>query len=116
MILTGTLYLMRFQTMRHLYRFFLSARAKYWEESILSYRGLDEDGSDIIVNSIKQYYSGTPYLPREILSGREIQEDDKMELETWLSAMRGGKVEIINPKKGAKEALVTLAEKMRLWY
>lgn len=75
---------------------------------------LDEDGSDIIVNFIKQYYSGTPYLPREILSGREIREDDKMELETWLSAMRGGKVEIINPKKGAKEALVTLAEKNAL--
>ena len=65
--------------------------------------------SEIINNFIKQYYAGTPYLPRTLL----IQEDieDRELIEEWLSKKRGGKVSIKVPIKGKKEQMIELAKK-----
>lgn len=65
--------------------------------------------SEIIQEFIKQFYSGTPFIPREILLDDEIEDVDI--IEQWLSQKRGGKVSIIVPKIGQKEKLVELAAK-----
>ena len=69
----------------------------------------NEARSTIMANFIKQFYSGTPHIPKELLLSEETEEQDL--LETWLTARRGRKVRIVVPKKGSKERLVELAEK-----
>jgi len=69
----------------------------------------NEDRSTIMANFIKQFYSGTPHIPKELLLSNET--DDRELLEGWLTARRGRKVRIVIPKKGSKERLVELAEK-----
>lgn len=71
--------------------------------------GSEESTSDILVNFVKQFYSGTPYIPREIML-QELIEDISV-LEEWLSAKRGRRVYIRIPQKGMKEKLVELAAK-----
>jgi len=69
----------------------------------------NEERSTVMANFIKQFYSGTPHIPKELLLSNETDESDL--LESWLTARRGKKVRIVVPKKGAKERLVELAEK-----
>ena len=69
----------------------------------------NENRSTIMADFIKQFYSGTPHIPKELLLSNET--DDQELLENWLSARRGRKVRIVVPKKGSKERLVELAEK-----
>ena len=71
--------------------------------------GSEESTGDILVNFVKQYYSGTPFVPREIMLQEAIE--DIPVLEEWLSAKRGRKVTIRIPQKGLKEKLVELAAK-----
>ena len=71
--------------------------------------GSEESTSDILVNFVKQVYSGTPYIPREIMLQEPIE--DIPVLEEWLSAKRGRRVYIRIPQKGMKEKLVELAAK-----
>ncbi len=66
-------------------------------------------GKDVLTNFIKQYYGGSPFIPKELLVQEEI--DDREIIEKWLSVKRGQKVSVHNPKKGEKEKLVELAEK-----
>ncbi len=67
--------------------------------------GLDVE--EIIQEFLKQFYGGTPFIPREIMIQSEIVEHELLSL--WLSELRGGKVYIRIPKKGKKEKLVDLA-------
>lgn len=71
--------------------------------------GSEEGVSDILVNFVKQFYSGTPFIPKEIMLQEEIE--DIPVLEEWLSAKRGHRVTIRIPQKGMKEKLVELAAK-----
>ena len=68
------------------------------------------DNRSTIINSfLKQFYSGTPFIPKEIMLQEEIE--DREVLEQWLSTKRNGKVYIRVPQRGTKEKLVELAEK-----
>lgn len=69
--------------------------------------GTDETRGDILSTFIKQFYSGTPFIPREIL----LQEatDDHEIIAEWLSKKRGTKVSLHTPQKGMKNKLVDLA-------
>ena len=69
----------------------------------------DDTNEDIITAFIKQFYAGTPYIPRELFIQTELSESGL--LEAWLSNKREQKVYIRVPKKGQKERLVELAEK-----
>ena len=69
--------------------------------------GTDETKSDILVNFIKQFYSGTPFIPREIILQEVI--DEVAVLEEWLGKKRGHKVTLHTPQKGMKNKLVDLA-------
>ncbi len=71
--------------------------------------GTEENTSDILVNFVKQFYSGTPFIPREIMLQESIE--DIPVLEEWLTKKRGRKVTIRIPQKGLKEKLVELAAK-----
>ena len=64
---------------------------------------------EILGEFVKQFYAGTPFIPRELMLQYEIED---MELiEKWLSGKRGGRVYLKVPKKGSKEKLLELAAK-----
>jgi len=69
----------------------------------------DSEKAQILLDFVKQFYAGTPFVPRELILQKEI--GDIPILEEWLTARRGGRVYIRVPKKGQKEKLVELAEK-----
>ena len=69
--------------------------------------GTDETRSDILSMFIKQFYSGTPFIPREILLQEAIEEANLVE--EWLGKKRGHKVTVHTPQKGMKNKLVELA-------
>lgn len=68
-----------------------------------------ESKNQIIGSFIKQFYGGTPFIPKELMLQAELE--DKEVIEEWLSTKKGNKVRIHVPKKGTKEKLVELAEK-----
>ena len=71
--------------------------------------GTEDTKAQILTTFIKQFYSGTPFIPREIMLQREIEEQEV--LADWLGEKRGSKVYIRVPQKGMKEKLVELAQK-----
>ncbi|MBE5877269.1 MAG: excinuclease ABC subunit UvrC [Lachnospiraceae bacterium] len=69
----------------------------------------DTLSSKILSSFVKQFYAGTPFIPREIMLQEEIED---MELvEKWLSGKRGARAYLRVPLKGSKEKLVELAAK-----
>lgn len=67
----------------------------------------DNTEAQVLLSFVKQFYAGTPFIPRELLLQQEIEETEI--IEQWLSGRRGGKVYLRVPKKGTKEKLVDLA-------
>lgn len=67
----------------------------------------DIDKAEILQSFVKQFYSGTPFIPKELMLQEEIEE--KEIIEAWLSQRRGGRVYLRVPKIGTKEKLVELA-------
>ena len=61
----------------------------------------------ILEDFVKQFYAGTPFIPRELMLQYEIA-DGKL-IEKWLSDRRGSRVYLRVPKIGSKEKLVELA-------
>lgn len=68
-----------------------------------------ENTGQILTSFVKQFYAGTPFLPKELWVQEELE--DSQVIGQWLSARKGQKVRIVVPKKGEKERLVELAEK-----
>ena len=66
-----------------------------------------EDSKEILTEFVKRYYTGTPFVPHEVLLPFEIDEPEM--IEEWLSYVKGRKVKLIIPKIGSKEKLVELA-------
>ena len=71
--------------------------------------GTEDTKAQILTTFIKQFYSGTPFIPREIMLPQEIEEQEV--LADWLGEKRASKVYIRVPQKGMKEKLVELAQK-----
>ena len=67
-----------------------------------------ESDESILTSFIKQFYAGTPFIPRQIMLS--VESSDSELIESWLSSKKGSRVYLINPKKGQKEKLVELAE------
>ena len=72
----------------------------------------DETDSRVITSFIKQFYAGTPYIPKEIFLDAEPEEEEV--LTQWLTNKRGNRVYLMVPKRGKKEKLVELAKKNAL--
>jgi len=68
----------------------------------------DESDSDVVTEFIKQYYSTTPFIPREILTTIEIH-DAKL-ITSYLSDRRHGPCHLLRPERGEKKGLVKLAQ------
>ena len=66
-----------------------------------------ESNSAIITSFVKQFYAGTPFIPRELFLQYPLEEEEV--IVQWLSKKRGKKVTVRVPKKGEKERLVELA-------
>ena len=68
-----------------------------------------QERGEILSCFLKQFYAGTPFIPREIMLQEEIE--DREVIEEWLSGKRSQRMYIRIPKKGTKEKLVELAAK-----
>jgi len=66
-----------------------------------------DDRTQVLSSFVRQYYSGTPFVPREILIQKELP--DAALIEEWLSTLRGHKVHLKVPRAGVKEGLLELA-------
>lgn len=71
--------------------------------------GAEEDDRQILTSFVKQFYSGTPFVPRELWM--QTEPEDSEVIIRWLGSKRGQKVRIVVPQKGQKGRLVELAEK-----
>ena len=67
------------------------------------------DRSGIMTQFVKQFYSGTAYIPKELILEEELLPDEKDAIEELLETMRGSKVTVTVPKKGEKHKMVELA-------
>ncbi|MCI8946712.1 MAG: excinuclease ABC subunit UvrC [Lachnospiraceae bacterium] len=67
----------------------------------------DNTRAEILGSFVKQFYAGTPFIPRELMLQEEIEEWEI--IETWLTRRKGSRVHIRVPKIGAREKLVDLA-------
>lgn len=67
----------------------------------------DNTKPQILEDFVKQFYAGTPFIPRELMLQYEIE--DMPLIEKWLTQRRGGRVYVKVPKIGSKEKLVDLA-------
>ena len=67
----------------------------------------EDSRGEILENFIKQFYAGTPFIPRELMLQCDI--GDRELIEKWLTGRKGGRVYLRVPKIGAKEKLVELA-------
>lgn len=61
----------------------------------------------ILQDFVKQFYAGTPFIPRELMLQYEIKDAEL--IEKWLSERKGSRVYLKVPKIGSKEKLVELA-------
>lgn len=70
---------------------------------------VDDTDEDLLEYFLKDYYTGTPFIPREIFVQFDMEDSEL--IETWLTNKKGSRVYIRSPKRGAKEKLVELAAK-----
>lgn len=68
---------------------------------------MQDESAEVLSAFIKQFYSGTPYLPKEILVQTEVH--DTRILEEYLTERRGNQVHIMVPQRGDKRKLLQLA-------
>ncbi|MBO4608448.1 MAG: excinuclease ABC subunit UvrC [Lachnospiraceae bacterium] len=69
---------------------------------------LMESDSEVTGEFLKQFYSGTSFIPREIMI-RNAPEDAEL-IEGWLSEKSSHKVILFTPKIGTKEKLLEMSE------
>ena len=63
---------------------------------------------EILSDFIKQFYAGTPFIPKELMLPVDVPDHEL--IESWLSGRKGQKVTLVIPQRGQKERLVALAE------
>ncbi len=68
-----------------------------------------ENNQQILTSFVKQFYSGTPFVPRELWVQTELEDQEI--IMKWLEAKKGQRVRLVVPQKGQKERLVELAER-----
>src|SRR3954447_4701636 len=78
----------------------LDRRDFYWEDRT------DFNASELVGALLKQVYLNSKYIPGIIHVPADFE--DREELEEFLTDLRGRKVEIVTPQRGAKKALLDL--------
>ncbi len=69
---------------------------------------LSETDETVIGEFIKQFYSGTPFIPKEIMIRNEPEDTEV--IQGWLSEKSGHKVQVVVPKIGTKAKLLEMSE------
>ncbi len=69
----------------------------------------DDDGPEIVRAFLQQYYQEASYIPREVLTVVPLAHPEVME--NWLAGLRGGRVYLRTPQRGAKKQLLDLVIK-----
>ena len=69
--------------------------------------GEAESDGEILAAFVKQYYSESSFIPREILIPAVLPETDL--LTAWLTQRKAGAVHLLTPQRGTKRELVLLA-------
>ena len=87
--------------------FFIRSGKLIGKDHFYLHVGAGDTREQVLSSFLKQFYAGTPFIPREIMLPKEIE--DAVLIEEWLSARKRQKVFIRVPKKGTKEKLVELA-------
>ncbi len=67
--------------------------------------------AQVMTQFVKQFYAGTPFIPRTLFLQHDVMEEERELIESWLTEKRGQKVSIHVPKKGEKARLMEMAEK-----
>lgn len=70
---------------------------------------LEEEETEILRSFMQQFYEEASYIPREVYTPLELTEPEL--LEEWLGSMRGSRVYLRTPQRGAKKQLVDLVVK-----
>ncbi len=71
-------------------------------------QALHDTDAEILETFMKQFYAGTPFIPKEIFIAEDIAEREV--IEEWLSKKRENRVYIRMPQKGQKEKMLELAK------
>ena len=71
----------------------------------------EQSRAEILTAFVKQFYSGTAYIPKEIILQEALVEEEAELIAVYLSERRGSKVTLTVPVKGEKHKLVELAHK-----
>ena len=87
--------------------FFIRGGKLVGREHFFMDTGADTSGGELIRAFLTQFYSGTPYIPGELLVTDE--PEDREAMEAWLSEKAGRKVTIRVPQRGEKHAMLELA-------
>jgi excinuclease ABC subunit C len=87
--------------------FFIRDGKMTGREHFMVYGVLEVPNETIMTQFITQFYSGTPFVPRELLLQHDIEDKDT--IKAWLAAQRGKGVIISMPERGEKHKLVKLA-------
>ncbi|MEA5057671.1 MAG: excinuclease ABC subunit UvrC [Anaerotignum propionicum] len=71
----------------------------------------EQSRSEILTAFVQQFYTGTAYIPREIILQEDLVPEEKELLSEYFTGKREGKVIFTVPIKGEKQKLVELAHK-----
>ena len=89
--------------------FFIRGGKMTGREQLMMTGAEEQDDTDIITGFIKQFYSETTFIPKEIVA--QCEPLDRDIITAWLSHLRGNPVTITVPIKGEKLGLCELAAK-----
>ncbi len=67
------------------------------------------EAREVLGSFVKQFYAGTPFIPKELYLQEEIEEQEAVE--EYLTMKRGRKVSVFVPKRGEKARMIELARK-----
>lgn len=97
------------QTEAHIIVFYIrQGRLSGRESYHLQVMNEDEE-KEVVSAFIKQYYTETSMIPREIIVETELPDNNLTE--KWLSEMRGSQVKISVPQRGDKKAFLDMAKR-----
>lgn len=94
---------------RHVVVFFVRDGKLNGRETYQIQAAEEDTDSDIITAFIKQHYSQSLSLPKEIILERHMEEEEL--LQRYLSQLAGHQVKFLVPQKGEKRAVLDLAKK-----
>ena len=66
------------------------------------------EDKELMTQFVQQFYSGTPFIPKEVILQCEIDDFDL--ISQWLSEQKGQRVNVLVPQKGERKSLVLMGQ------